>query len=79
MDVAELADEVTGFVYRDSRDETGFIDGTANPDILHAPDVAIIPPGQPGEGGSHVLVMRWVHDLASFNKLSINDQQACDR
>ena len=74
-DVARLATDLFGFTYRDSRDETGFIDGTANPDLLHAPEVALIPEGQPGEGGSHVLVMRWVHDLDSFNKLSIKDQQ----
>jgi putative iron-dependent peroxidase len=75
MDVAVVASELPGFTYRDSRDETGFIDGTANPDLLHAPDVAIIPPGKPGEGGSHVMAMRWVHDLTSFNELSIKDQQ----
>ncbi len=74
-DVSEVKAELPGFTYRDSRDETGFIDGTANPDLLHAPDVALIPQGQPGEGGSHVLAMRWVHDLDSFNKLTIKDQQ----
>jgi putative iron-dependent peroxidase len=25
--------------------------------------------------GSHVLAMRWVHDLAAFNRLSVEDQQ----
>jgi len=75
MDVADVAVEQPGFTYRDSRDETGFIDGTANPDLLHAPDVALVPSGQPGEGGSHVIAMRWVHDLTSFNKLTIKEQQ----
>jgi porphyrinogen peroxidase len=54
---------------------TGFIDGTANPPIRRAADVAIVPPGESGEGGSHVLAMRWVHDLEAFNQLSVADQE----
>jgi putative iron-dependent peroxidase len=74
-DVATLAAEQPAFVYRDSRDLTGFIDGTANPEPLDAPDVALIPPGLAGEGGSHVLVMRWVHDLAAFHALLTTEQE----
>jgi len=74
-DAAALAFEQPGFTYLDSRDVTGFIDGTQNPVVRRAADVAIIPPGEPGEGGSHVLAMRWVHDLAAFNRLSVADQQ----
>jgi porphyrinogen peroxidase len=74
-DVASLAAEQQGFTYRGGRDITGFIDGTANPPIDRAADVALIPPGHAGEGGSHVLVMRWVHDLVAFNRLSVEEQQ----
>ncbi len=74
-DVTLLAAEQAGFTYLDSRDVTGFIDGTANPPLRRAADVAIVPPGEPGEGGSHVLAMRWVHDLDAFNELSVLDQQ----
>lgn len=74
-DVATLAAEQPAFVYRDSRDLTGFIDGTANPEPLEAPDVALIPPGLPGEYGSHVLAMRWVHDLDAFHALSAPEQE----
>lgn len=74
-DVATLASEQAAFVYRDSRDLTGFIDGTANPEPLDAPEVALIPPGEPGAGGSHVLVMRWVHDLDAFHALTIDEQE----
>lgn len=74
-DVAELASEQAGFAYRDGRDMTGFIDGTANPPIRRAADVALVPPDQPGAGGSHVLVMRWVHDLEAFHRLSVADQE----
>jgi porphyrinogen peroxidase len=34
-----------------------------------------VPPGHSGEGGSHVLVMRWVHDLTAFERLSVEEQQ----
>jgi porphyrinogen peroxidase len=73
-DVTTLKTEQAGFTYRDSRDITGFIDGTANPPVRGAAEVALIPPGDPGEGGSCVLAMRWVHNLESFNQLSVEAQ-----
>ena len=74
-DVATVASERQAFTYRDSRDLTGFIDGTQNPPVRRAADVALIPTGEPGEGGSHVLVMRWVHDLQSFHALPVAEQE----
>jgi putative iron-dependent peroxidase len=74
-DVATLAAEQPCFVYRDSRDLTGFIDGTGNPEPLDAPTVALVPPGQPGEGGSHVMAIRWVHDLQAFHAQRVADQE----
>ncbi len=74
-DVAHLAHEQPAFTYRDGRDETGFVDGTANPPVRRAADVAMVPSGEPGEGGSHVIAMRWVHDLDAFNRLSITEQE----
>lgn len=74
-DVATVGAEQPCFVYRDSRDLTGFIDGTGNPDPLDAPNVALIPLGLPGEGGSHVVAMRWVHDLPSFHAQAVEDQE----
>ena len=74
-DVARLADEQPAFVYRDNRDMTGFQDGTANPPLHQASEVALVPPGEPGEGGSHVLAMRWRHNLAAFNGLSVEQQE----
>jgi putative iron-dependent peroxidase len=73
--VAAVATEQAGFSYRGSRDLTGFVDGTANPPALDAPEVALLPPGQPGEGGSFVLVQRWVHDLDAFNRLTVPEQE----
>jgi porphyrinogen peroxidase len=74
-EVATLALEQPGFVYQDSRDMTGFIDGTENPPVEEAHDVAIIPDGQPGEGGAHVIAMRWVHDLTAFHALAVDAQE----
>jgi porphyrinogen peroxidase len=74
-DAANVATEQQAFTYLGGRDITGFIDGTANPQVRRAADVAVIPPGHAGEGGSHVLTMRWVHDLVAFNQLSVTEQQ----
>jgi putative iron-dependent peroxidase len=73
--VAKIASEQIAFVHSDSRDLTGFIDGTANPTLLEAPRAALVPDGQPGAGGSHVLAMRWVHDLDAFGALTVADQE----
>jgi putative iron-dependent peroxidase len=74
-DVARLAAEQPGFTYHEGRDEMGFIDGTANPPVRRAADVALVPPGEPGQGGSHVLAMRWVHDLDAFDRLPVGEQE----
>jgi putative iron-dependent peroxidase len=73
--VAVLALEQPCFVYKDSRDITGFIDGTANPSIPEATAVACIPHGQPGAAGSFVLTQRWVHDLGKFHAQSLEQQE----
>jgi putative iron-dependent peroxidase len=72
--VATLAAEQPGFVYQDSRDLTGFIDGTENPPVEEAHDVAIVADG-PGAGGSHVIAARFVHDLAKFHSRDLTEQQ----
>ena len=74
-EVATVASEQPCFVHRDSRDLTGFIDGSANPMTHEAPEAALIPDGQPGAGGAHVLVMRWIHDLDAFEKLPVKEQE----
>jgi putative iron-dependent peroxidase len=59
----------------DSRDPTGFIDGTENPLIDEAHEVALVPDGAPGAGGSAVFVQRWVHNLAAFQALPLAAQE----
>ena len=74
-DVAVLATDQPAFVHRDSRDLTGFIDGTANPTLMEAPQAALLPDGQRGAGGSHVLAIRWIHDLVAFHALPVEEQE----
>ncbi|MEA3405680.1 MAG: Dyp-type peroxidase [Pseudomonadota bacterium] len=74
--VAELTLEQQGFDYHHNLDLIGFEDGTANPktDELKR-DAAIIPVGQPGEGGSLVLSQKWVHDMSKWNAVPVHCQE----
>ncbi len=67
--------DLTGFTYRDSRDLTGFIDGTANPKAADRLETALVPQGRPGAGGAFVLSQKWVHDLEAFRALPIPEQE----
>ena len=69
-----LARETPSWVYRDSRDLTGFIDGTENPPADEARELAVIADG-PGRGGSFVLAQRWIHDLDAFAALATGEQE----
>ena len=73
--VATLAIELPGFVYRDSRDMTGFIDGTENPPVQEAPGVALVRDGEPGAGGAYVITQRWIHDLEAFYSVPVSEQE----
>jgi putative iron-dependent peroxidase len=73
--VASLASEVAGWTYKENRDLTGFIDGTENPSLSEAPEVALIVPPSPGGGGSIVLVQKWMHDAAAFDALAVEMQE----
>ncbi len=72
----ELAEEERGFRYLDSRDFTGFVDGTENPKGRHRQDVALV-----GEedinfrGGSYVHVQKYHHNLSKWNRLAVKHQE----
>lgn len=74
LEVADLSGEEHGFRFRDSRDLTGFVDGSANPKGDARRTAAIIGEGDHA-GGSFVMAQRWVHDLAGFNALPVTDQE----
>ena len=74
-DIAEVVLDIRGFMYHDSRDLSGFIDGTENPDGEERKQVALIPEGEVGAGGSFVLSQKWVHRLESFRTMSQAEQE----
>ncbi|HTP99885.1 MAG TPA: Dyp-type peroxidase [Casimicrobiaceae bacterium] len=71
---ASLADETVGWPYRHNRDLTGFIDGSENPPLIEAASAALIPDGQPGAGGSVLLLQKWIHETAKWVSLSDAEQ-----
>jgi putative iron-dependent peroxidase len=73
--VASVAGEITGWVYRHDRDLTGFIDGTENPSVLEAHDVAALPDGEPGAGSSVLLYQLWPHDTPAWSALPDAEQE----
>jgi porphyrinogen peroxidase len=73
--IADLADEVAGWTYRNNRDLTGFIDGTENPGLSEAPAVALLPTGTPGAGGTVTLVQKWTHRVTEWEKLRVEEQE----
>ncbi len=72
---AALVRELTGWAYQHNRDLTGFQDGTENPTLVEAPDVALIPDGQPGAGGSVLLFQQWKHDAGAWRALPTLGQE----
>jgi porphyrinogen peroxidase len=74
--VASVAEETSSWPYLRDRDLTGFIDGTENPTLIDAPDVALIPDGRPGAGGSVLLLQKWAHDAAAWETLPVAQQEA---
>lgn len=69
-------DEVHGFRYFDSRDLLGFVDGTENPADLAAVNATLIGKEDSAfAGGSYVIVQKYLHNLAGWNKLSTEAQE----
>lgn len=73
----DLLEVVHGFRYLDSRDLTGFVDGTGNPEMAERAQVALVGKEDPAwAGGSYVHVQRYVHRMEEWNKLPIKQQEA---
>lgn len=77
--VAPLAQgwvETEGAQYHQSRDRTGFEDGSGNPKTPEARiDAATIPTGEIGAGGCYVLTQKWQHAMQAFAQLSEPEQE----
>jgi putative iron-dependent peroxidase len=74
-DLATVAEETSSWPYRHDRDLTGFVDGSENPSLVKAPEVALIPQGQPGEAGTILLLQKWLHDTTTWESLTVEKQQ----
>ena len=70
-----LEEETSGFRYLESRDMTGFVDGTENPAGDDRAAVALIPEGQPFAGGSYIQCQRYIHNLPSWNECPVAKQE----
>jgi len=69
-------DEVHGFRYFDERDLVGFVDGTENPTGKEAMEATTVGNEDPRfAGGSYVIVQKYLHDLAGWNKLAVEAQE----
>ncbi len=71
----QLNDVLDGFFYADSRDLTGYEDGTENPLGDDAVEAAIVSGQGPGlDGSSFVAVQQWRHDFVSFDSMAESEQ-----
>lgn len=71
-----IVDEVHGFKYFDARDLLGFVDGTENPTGADATNVTVMGDEDPPfAGGSYVIVQKYLHDLAAWERLPVEAQE----
>jgi putative iron-dependent peroxidase len=74
-DAFEVAHTSDAFKYDNSRDLTGYEDGTENPVGDDAIEAALMHSEQAGlVGSSFVAVQQWVHDLDAFQSMSATEQ-----
>ncbi|KAJ5369120.1 uncharacterized protein N7496_008880 [Penicillium cataractarum] len=75
-DSVSLVDETVGFRYFDVRDLLGFVDGTANPiGPAVPPAVLVAEEDTSAQGGSYIVIQKYVHDLESWKSLSTETQE----
>ncbi len=75
-DAISVVDEVHGFRYYDARDLLGFVDGTENPTAEEAVYATLIEAEDSAfAGGSYVIVQKYLHDLAAWEKLTVEEQE----
>ncbi|WP_340539885.1 Dyp-type peroxidase [Nocardioides sp. GXZ039] len=75
--VSRVVDEVHGFRYFDERDLLGFVDGAENPTGVAAEaSVFIGEEDAEHQGGSYVIIQKYLHDLAGWNALTVENQEA---
>ena len=77
-DAVRLEDHTSGFRYFDARDLLGFIDGTANPTGEETLDAVRInaETDKAAADGSYIMVQKYLHNLQTWDKLSIEQQES---
>ncbi|MCT8981005.1 Dyp-type peroxidase [Shewanella algae] len=74
--LAELEEEERGFRFMDSRDLTGFVDGTENPKGRGRQAVALVGDEDDAfRGGSYIHVQKYVHNLSKWHRLPQKKQE----
>ncbi|MEV4599187.1 Dyp-type peroxidase [Amycolatopsis sp. NPDC049253] len=73
--VVTVVDEVQGFRYFDARDVLGFVDGTENPTGRGAVEAVLVDDDEAFNGGSYVIVQKYLHDMTAWNKLTTEQQE----
>jgi putative iron-dependent peroxidase len=72
---ARAVDETQGFRFFDFRDLLGYVDGTENPTGPASVKAALIDSEDPDfEGGSYLVVQKYLHNLSAWNELSVEEQ-----
>jgi len=75
-DSVELVEEVQCFLYKDSRDLTGFVDGTENPQGEQRKAVALVGDEDADyRHGSYFNLMRFSHNLTKWQKEDLKTQE----
>lgn len=75
-DAVTITDQVAGFRYYDRRDLLGFVDGTANPTGQRGEATVLIDDDEPFDGGSYLIVQKYLHDLPKWNAQTVEEQEA---
>ncbi|MBT3344261.1 MAG: Dyp-type peroxidase [Gemmatimonadetes bacterium] len=71
----EIEEVVDAFMYTDSRDLSGYEDGTENPEGADAIAAAVVRDAGEGlDGSSFAAVQRWIHDLDRFESMPRTQQ-----
>jgi putative iron-dependent peroxidase len=73
--LASIEEETSSWPYQHDRDLTGFIDGSENPTLIEAPGLVVVPEGEPGAGGTVLLLQKWVHEAAAWEALPVAEQE----
>jgi porphyrinogen peroxidase len=70
-----VAEGTSSWPDRHDLDLTRFIDGAENPTLVEAPEVVLVPEGEPGAGGTILLLQKSPHDAAEWEALPVAEQE----